>query len=97
MYVELDIRIYVPRNTTFRDIDNKLKTVCDGLRLPERRDETIYSNPLICLLEDDDLIYKLNTDVDYLMNTDHVEGGFFGGSHGSLWLINVNIKGLPAV
>ncbi len=33
-YAELNINFYVPSNTSFKDIDNKLKTICDALSLP---------------------------------------------------------------
>jgi hypothetical protein len=109
-YAELSINFYVPKNTSFNDIDNKLKTICDALQLPNKstnkndnsKDNFKIENweqknaeyPLICLLENDNLIYKLNTDVDFILDED-----FFKNSDGRrnrnsmLCIINVKIKG----
>jgi hypothetical protein len=58
----------------FGDIDNKLKTICDALRHPSEPQE-IPKNwvpkatqiPLVCLLEDDNLITKFSVNVDRLL------------------------------
>jgi hypothetical protein len=83
MYVELDINVLVPHNSmSFGDIDNKLKTLFDALRPPKNEDEIpklwtpdLTQKPLLCLLEDDELIYKVNVDTDYLLDTSLTKSG----------------------
>ena len=108
MYVELSFNFFVPKNTSFRDIDNKLKTLCDALKLPDKRkrkkDSPKYikswvqnkkENPLVCLLEDDDLIYKLSAETDFFLDGRkkffESEGNKY--RHQMLCVINVKIKG----
>jgi hypothetical protein len=77
MYVELSLNVLIPHNSlSFGDIDNKLKTLFDALRPPRNENEIPKSwipnstqKPLLCLLEDDELIYKVNIDTDYLLDT----------------------------
>jgi|ERR1035437_261645 hypothetical protein len=103
-YVELNINFYVPKNTSFCDIDNKLKTICDALQFPTKTiknwNQKGDEDPLICLLENDKLIYKLNADTDFILNEQ-----FFDDRVGRkkknrnkirnnmLCVINVKIKG----
>ena len=60
------------------DIDNRLKTLFDALRIPvagERyadRAPSAGEDPFFCLLEDDSLITKLSVETDYLL--EDVEG-----------------------
>ena len=56
------------------DIDNRIKTLLDSLRMPQNKSElpkdTLPSeeeNPFFCLLEDDNLITKLEIDTDRLL------------------------------
>lgn len=56
------------------DLDNRLKTLFDALRLPENKDELGGYNtpdadekPFCCLLEDDKLISKLTIETDTLL------------------------------
>ncbi len=74
MYAELDLNILIPTSINFGDIDNKLKTLFDALRPPQNGEipanwiPTAGQTPLLCLLEDDDLIYKVHVDTDYLLD-----------------------------
>jgi hypothetical protein len=56
------------------DIDNRLKTLFDGLRAPGKADELPdgwqpedQTSPTFCLLEDDRLITRLNLEVGELL------------------------------
>jgi len=59
------------------DIDNRLKTLLDGLRMPNNIDElpkirtnTDINDPFYALLQDDKLISKLNVEVGQLLIED---------------------------
>lgn len=120
MYVELSINVLIPWNKKppaksaspfFRDIDNKLKTLCDALFFPnfekylplgqkgKKADAELLwlknnpsAPPFLCLLEDDELIYKIHVDTDYLLA--HTELGLKDfKKNESIWIINVKIKG----
>jgi hypothetical protein len=56
------------------DIDNRLKTLFDALRLPKNKDELggydapgVDENPFFCLLEDDSLITDVSVETDLLL------------------------------
>jgi hypothetical protein len=78
---ELDVTLLRPETpgqivTQCGDIDNRLKTLLDALRIP-KNDSEIPSgdkpreneNPFYCLLEDDNLITRLNVKTDRLLET----------------------------
>ena len=79
---ELDILILRPESpgsvvTQGGDIDNRLKTLFDSLRMPRNKHEipsdvTLKNldNPFFCLLEDDNLITKVNVSTDRLLRED---------------------------
>lgn len=78
MFCELDFLILKPDRpiSAFGDIDNKLKTILDALRYPNVPQEIPADwlqegsqNPLICLLEDDELVTKINVNVDKLLHS----------------------------
>ncbi|MEL6618564.1 MAG: hypothetical protein AAFP16_06790 [Pseudomonadota bacterium] len=59
------------------DIDNRIKTLLDGLRMAQSRNELGNSNepnsqevPFYCLLEDDQLISRLNIETGRLLELD---------------------------
>ena len=94
MYVVLKFNFFLPKYTSFRDIDNKLKTFCDALQLPSECDASSISEDLfICLLENDELIYKLDVDTDFILDIKNQDESFFNGNHDMLCVINVKIKG----
>ena len=94
MFCELDFLILKPDKpiSAFGDIDNKLKTILDALRYPNVPQEipvdwvqTSTESPLICLLEDDELITKINVNVDKLL---------YASQPGEvLMIITVKVKG----
>jgi hypothetical protein len=55
------------------DIDNRIKTLLDAMRIPEKgegygnRTPTEEENPFFCLLEDDKLITKLSVETDRML------------------------------
>jgi len=59
------------------DIDNRLKTLFDSLRMPKNLNEipsgispSDVDNPFFCLLEDDNLITKVSVSTDRLLRKD---------------------------
>jgi hypothetical protein len=93
MYAELRIKVLVPPSgRSFRDIDNKLKVICDALSVPSpsqipmsaRGERAVY-----CLLENDELVYQLTVDTDYLLTDDTSSGS----KDKTLWVIHVILKG----
>lgn len=81
VYLVADINITLLRPeepgsivTQSGDIDNRLKTLFDALRIPQNRNEipnnfapTADEKPLFCLLEDDNLISNLAVTTDRLL------------------------------
>ena len=97
LYCELDLLILKPylSKGAFGDLDNKLKTIFDALRYPNKKQEIPSSwipsanqNPLICLLEDDDLITRFNVNVDRLLKT--------VSNDDVVLIITVKVKGVGA-
>ena len=96
---ELDVRflfpspeIISPVSMVTRDVDNKLKTLFDGLRIPQQRQEIpekwmpdAEQNPLFCLLEDDGLIAKVSVSSGYSLRPLAPEEVFV--------IMNVKVKG----
>lgn len=79
LVAKLDITILRPEEpgaiiTQAGDIDNRLKTVFDALRMPSKVQElpghwtqNKDSNPMLCVLEDDNLIVDVNVKTDRLL------------------------------
>jgi Holliday junction resolvase RusA-like endonuclease len=97
MYVDLRIQLYSKYgNTSFKDIDNKLKMIFDALQIPFTKNDILNNwaqqsggneDPLICLLSNDRLIYKLNVDTDYILDENYLKGNDIA------CLIKVKIRG----
>lgn len=76
MIAELDIQMMHPEivGMTRSDIDNRIKTLFDGLRAPQNEHE-IGTNtprdigPIYTLLDDDHLITKLSVNTSHLLDT----------------------------
>ena len=79
LLAELDVLLLRPQNPgsilQHADIDNRLKTLFDALRYPEKEQEvpagwvpTAGEQPLHCLLDDDRLISRVSVDTDRLLN-----------------------------
>lgn len=77
---ELDILMLRPGDPGFitvggADLDNRLKTLLDGLQPPNANDTYVPENfdrtqPVACLLQDDKLITRLNVETDRLLEDD---------------------------
>ena len=77
---ELEILMLRPGDPGFitvggADLDNRLKTLLDGLQPPNANDLYIPDNfdrtqPVACLLQDDKLITRLNVETDRLLEDD---------------------------
>jgi hypothetical protein len=99
MYAQLDIQVLIhSKDRTFRDIDNKLKTVCDALRKPRGSELANGYQPkkgessFFCLLEDDEAVYQIAVDTDFLL-CKHKDSKFKLENDESMWIINVKLKG----
>jgi hypothetical protein len=100
MYAKLNIQVLVQESDRrFKDIDNKLKTICDALRVPGKGElsggselENEGEEPFFCLLADDAYIYQIAVDTDYLL-CKHANHKLVEDENESLWIINVEIKG----
>ncbi len=79
------------------DIDNRLKTLFDSLRMPKNKNEIPskilvedLDNPFFCLLEDDNLITKVNVATDRLLREN-------AGQNDVLLVIHVTTKAVRAI
>jgi hypothetical protein len=84
LHCELDILFLRPSPPgaiigTGGDIDNRLKTLFDGLRRPLQKNEVsgspIDEEPFHCLLADDSLISKFSVTTDQLLQPGTSDGG----------------------
>ena len=76
---EIDITLLTPEEpgrtiTQGADLDNRMKTLLDALRMPKVVDElpkgdvaSEHESPFYCLLEDDNLISRLSVSADRLL------------------------------
>jgi hypothetical protein len=81
LYAELNVLFLRPQPrgqliTDGGDIDNRLKTLLDALRIPRTTQENpptdesaCDENPLFCLLQDDSLVTKVTVEADQLLYT----------------------------
>ena len=79
LVAELDVHMLWPQAagaiiTSGGDIDNRLKTLLDSLKMPSEpaalpKDivPQLGETPFFCLLEDDSLVTRLSVDTDYLL------------------------------
>jgi len=99
---ELDITLLRPEApgsviTQGGDIDNRLKTLFDSLRMPKNQNEIPskisegeFDNPFYCLLEDDNLITKVNVSTDRLLRKN-------AGQNDVVMIIHVTTKAVRAI
>jgi hypothetical protein len=80
------------------DIDNRLKTLLEALRMPKVAAEippgdspAVHEDPFFCLLEDDNLVTRLSVTTDRLLDLSRVTGSTHTGSE-VLLLIHVETK-----
>ena len=79
LIAELEITLLRPEEPGFivtqgGDIDNRLKTLLDALRMPKNKDELPKNSvpgederPFFCLLEDDNLVTRIAVETDRLL------------------------------
>jgi hypothetical protein len=73
---ELDILFLRPQKpgNVFGDIDNRIKTLIDSLRIPNNNElpnndsPTYNEDPFFCLLEDDSLVSHFSVTTDHLLD-----------------------------
>lgn len=73
---ELDILFLRPEKPghVFGDIDNRIKTLIDSLRIPNDGEipigdlPNVDEDPFYCLLEDDSLVFRLSVSTDHFLD-----------------------------
>ena len=79
------------------DIDNRIKTLFDGLRCPQNEHE-IGDNtprdigPIYTLLDDDHLITKISVNTSHLLGTDMFSGNIPKTPDSIFMMIDVNVR-----
>ena len=99
MIAELDILLMHPEivGVPRSDIDNRVKTILDGLRCPQNEHEIGQNTPrdngpIYTLLDDDHLVTKLNVNTSHLL-ADHLFPDDAQRSPDSVFmLIDVNVR-----
>ena len=99
MIAELDIQLLHPEivGMARSDIDNRIKTLLDGLRAPQNEHE-IGTNtprdigPIYTLLDDDHLITKLSINTSHLLSTDVFNGELQRTPDTVFMMIDVNVR-----
>lgn len=99
MITELDILILHPEivGVARSDIDNRIKTLMDGLRCPQNEHE-IGANtpnnigPIYTLLDDDHLVTKLTVNTSHLLAQDIIPEKHQGSPDSIFMLIDVNVR-----
>lgn len=93
----LFLRSDIPGNSGFAgDIDNRVKTLLDALRMPLTAQEIPpgespeqHEEPFFCLLEDDSLVSQLSVEMDHLFD---LPSDSDGTSSEVLLIITVNLE-----
>ena len=99
MIAELDIQLLHPEivGMARSDIDNRIKTLLDGLRAPQNEHE-IGTNtprdigPIYTLLDDDHLITKLSINTSHLLSTDIFDRAMMRTPDTVFMMIDVNVR-----
>ena len=99
LIAELDIQLLHPEivGVPRSDIDNRVKTIMDGLRCPQNEHE-IGSNtprdigPIYTLLDDDHLITKLSVNTSHLLDSDIFSEQIQRTPDSIFMLIDVNVR-----
>ena len=79
------------------DIDNRVKTILDGLRCPQNEHEIGQNTPrdigpIYTLLDDDHLVTKLTVNTSHLLATDMIPNNVPKTSDSVFMLIDVNVR-----
>lgn len=60
--VELDVLLLTPRQFRAGDIDNRMKTLIDALKIPSGSTSSEEPDPFYCLMDDDTRVARLSVD-----------------------------------
>ena len=99
MIAELDILLMHPEivGVPRSDIDNRVKTILDGLRCPQNEHEIGQNTPnnigpIYTLLDDDHLVTKLTVNTSHLLSTEFLPGSKEKSPDAVFMLIDVNVR-----
>lgn len=99
MIAELDILMMHPEivGVARSDIDNRVKTLMDGLRCPQNEHEIGQNTPtnigpIYTLLDDDHLVTKLTVNTSHLLSHDMFPCGETPSPDSIFMLIDVNVR-----
>lgn len=98
LIAELDIQMLHPEivGVARSDIDNRVKTLLDGLRCPQTEKEVSeemynYKEPVFTLLDDDHLVTKISVNTSHLLSNEIFKNKSLS-SDSIFMLINVNVR-----
>ena len=99
MIAELDILMLHPEiiGVARSDIDNRIKTLMDGLRCPQNEHEIGQNTPsdigpIYTLLDDDHLVTKLTVNTSHLLASDIIPEKYHASPDAIFMLIDVNVR-----
>ena len=99
MIAELDILLMHPEiiGVPRSDIDNRVKTILDGLRCPQNEHEIGQNTPrdtgpIYTLLDDDHLVTKLNVNTSHLLSPNMFPHDANSSPDAVFMLIDVNVR-----
>lgn len=99
MIAELDILLMHPEivGIPHSDIDNRVKTILDGLRCPQNEHEIGQNTPrdigpIYTLLDDDHLVTKLTVNTSHLLAEEMMKQCSAGTPDSVFMLIDVNVR-----
>ena len=99
MIAELDILLMHPEivGVPHSDIDNRVKTILDGLRAPQNEHEIGQNTPrdigpIYTLLDDDHLVTRLTVNTSHLLSQDLFPDGVQHTPDSVFMLIDVNVR-----
>ena len=99
MIAELDILLMHPEivGVPHSDIDNRVKTILDGLRCPQNEHEIGQNTPrdigpIYTLLDDDHLVTKLTVNTSHLLSPHMFTCNAKNTSDSVFMLIDVNVR-----
>lgn len=99
LLAELEIQLLHPEivGVPRSDIDNRVKTIMDGLRCPQNEHEIgentpKNSGPIYTLLDDDHLVTKLTVNTSHLLSNHMFTGGGSVNGDTVFMMIDVNVR-----
>lgn len=99
MIAELDIQMLHPEivGVARTDVDNRVKTIMDGLRCPQNEHEIGENTPknmgpIYTLLDDDHLVTKISVNTSHLLSKDLFKNGLNSVNEPVFMMIDVNVR-----